>query len=235
VGSEAYSLRRAEKRSVSRENPLRIEPGETVLVLTDEFLVVTPKFTGLLLARARIMGEGLALTSARIDPTWYGKLHVAVTNNANAVVTLRHGEAFCTVGFGELGERIPKERYLTKKSVPFLGQTVLEYAPSHATPWKPARPESVALADLDRIVELFGPPFDIVKGSIYRVKEDIISWMEERWAPTALRDLKHSVWQEEIEVLKKSLDDQRRSTNYLIVTLLILVVGWLVALFFKGR
>ncbi|MCJ7502491.1 MAG: hypothetical protein MUP80_05465 [Acidobacteriia bacterium] len=246
VGNEAYSLRKAEKQTITRERPLKIDPGETVLVLTDEYIIVTPKHSGLVLCRARIMGEGLSQSSARVDPTWYGKLHVSLTNNTKAVITLPYREEFCTLGLTELAEPIPRERFLTRKLVPFLGQTTLDYLPRHAAQWRPAKPGAVVLDDLDGMVDLFGPPFDIVRGAVYKVKQDIIEWMEQRWAPNALRDLKAMIWQEEVETLKKALEhqqsahdkglaEQQRQTRYLLITLLLLVLGWLVALFFRGR
>ncbi|MBZ5564538.1 MAG: hypothetical protein LAP13_19235 [Acidobacteriia bacterium] len=235
VGTEAYSLRKAQKQLLSRENPLTIDPGETVLVLTTEFLVITPKFSGLVLARARVMGEGLSQTSARVDPTWYGKLHVPLTNNTKSVITLRPGEAFCTLGLTELEEAIPKARYLTRRTVPFLGQNTLEYLPSHATAWAPIKTEAVSLDDLDHIVDLFGPPFDVVRGAVHRVRKEIIEWMEQRWAPNALRDLKANIWQDEVETLKKTLEEQRKESRYLMITLILLVMSWIVALFFRGK
>jgi deoxycytidine triphosphate deaminase len=235
VGHEAYSLRKGEKQVLSGEHPLKIEPGETVLVLTHEYLIFTPKHCGLVLTRVRIMGEGLSQTSGRIDPTWYGRLYVSLTNNTRSVITLRQGEVFCTVAFAELAEPIPKELHLTRKTVPFLGQTALEYVPSHAAPWRPAKPGAVMLDDLDGTVDLFGPPFDIVRGAIHRVKQDIIDWMEQRWAPNALRELRSLIWKEEVEILKRSLEEQGRQTHQLLVALILLVIGWLVALFFRGK
>ncbi len=56
--------------------------------------------------------------------------------------------------------------------------------------------------------------------------------MEERWAPSALREIKYSLWQEEIEALKKGRDEQRRANYAIIGTLILGILGWLTAIFF---
>lgn len=192
--------------------------------------MLTPRYAALVLARARIMDEGVSQTSARVDPTWYGRLIVPLTNNTKTHITLRRGEPFCTLAFIELAEPISKEQFLSRKNVFFLGQMTLEYEPRHAVYWRPAKAETVTLSDLDHAVDLFGPPFDVVRGAIYRVKEDIIKWMEERWAPSALRDIKNSIWEGEIEALKKGREEQRRTNYAIIATLVVSVLGWLVAI-----
>ncbi len=129
VGEEAYSLRRAMKLKVSRDSPLSIEPGETVLILRHEYIVLSARFAALCVSRARIMNEGVSQTSAKVDPTWYGKLIVPLTNNTKRTLTLNYLVPFCALLFLQLDEAIPKSAFLNRKELPFLGQTTLDYVP----------------------------------------------------------------------------------------------------------
>lgn len=242
VGEEAYSLRRAAKLKISPESLLSIDPGETVLILTHEYIVLSPRYAALCISRARIMNEGVMQTSAKVDPTWYGKLIVPLTNNTKRILTFHHLQPFCALVFLQLDESIPKADFLNRKDLPFLGQVTLNYQPQHAFLWEPVVPDKVKDADVDRVVEMFGPPFDVIRGAVYQSRERIIKYMEQEWSVSALRDLKYSIWQEEIEALKKGREDEMRFLKGIFdrmnTAVLLAVLGWLAAivfLAFKGR
>ena len=162
IGDEAKLLRTGEEINIKEEKKLRIDPGDTVLVLTQEYVGLPLKISGIIEPRARLLFDGLAISATKVDPTWHGKLAVAIRNNSNNVQTLPHGESFCTLILNELDK--PVEKVLTKDRVSFLGQESLKSRPTHATPWAPRRAESVGEEDLDKIVNEFGPPFDVIRG-----------------------------------------------------------------------
>ena len=168
VGGEAYSLRKASKVKLDRDTPLKVEPGETVLILSHEYLVLSPAYAALCLSRARMMNEGVSQPPAKVDPTWFGKLIVPLTNNTKRILTLHYLEPFCTLLFLKLDEPIPRKCFLRRKDLPFLGQTGLDYIPRHAVVWQALTPEKVKEEDVDNVVDLFGPPFDVVRGAIHQ-------------------------------------------------------------------
>jgi len=236
VGEEARSLRKAVKVIINRDSPLTIEPGETVLILTHEYIVLSPGLAAMCVSRARIMNEGVSQNSAKVDPTWYGKLIVPLTNNSKRILTLNYLEPFCALLFLRLDEPIARNAFLNRKELRFLGQTTLEYVPPHAVVWEPVPPNKVKDEDVDRAVDLFGSPFDIIRGAVHQSRERIIKYMEEEWSVSALRDLKYSLWQEEIEALKKGRDEERRFIKGIFVSMIVAVflavLGWIAAIVF---
>lgn len=243
VGKQVQPLRRADKIEFTPESDsIKIDPGETVLVLTREFLALSPSFGAITLSRARIMNEGIALSSAKIDPTWYGCLVIPITNNSRRQFTLRQGDRFCTILVFELDVPIEIAQYLTRENTPHLGQATFQYEPRHAVPWEPKRPEAVRAEDMDEAVA-FGPPFDIVRGMFDRNRRDIVDYMEKQWGTKALRELKHSVWEEEFQqikqyrteeigLLKQQIDILRTHGRWqltLTVTLILAVLTWIAA------
>jgi len=236
VGDEAYSLRKAKKVKIARDSPLSIEPGETVLIMTHEYLVLSARYAALCVSRARIMNEGVSQTSAKVDPTWFGKLIVPVTNNTKRMLILSHLQPFCALLFLQLDEAIPRASFLNRKELAFLGQTSLEYSPTHAAVWQPLSPDKVKDEDVDNVVDLFRSPFDVLRGAIHQGRERIIKYMEEQWSPSALRDLKYSLWEQEIEALKKGRDDEIRFLKGIFVSMLVAVLlavlGWIGAVAF---
>jgi deoxycytidine triphosphate deaminase len=236
IGDEAYSLRKAKMVKISRDSPLSIEPGETVLILSHEYLVLSAGYAALCVSRARIMNEGVSQTSAKVDPTWFGKLIVPLTNNTKRTLILNYLQPFCALLFLQLNETIPRASFLNRKELPFLGQTTLEYSPPHAAVWQPLPPDKVKNEDVDNMVDLFGSPFDVVRGAVHQGRERIIKYMEEQWSPSALRDLKYSLWEQEIEALKKGRDDEIRFLKGIFVSMLVAVLlavlGWIGAVVF---
>jgi len=241
VGDQAYSLRRGVKQKLNEtEDTITIDPGETVLILTAEYVALSPRFASITLSRARIMNEGIALSSAKIDPTWHGRLVIPITNTSRSEFKLRRGTRFCTILFFELGSPIDPAQYLNRENTPHLGQNTFEYEPRHATTWQPKRAETVCTQDMDSAVA-FGPPFDIVRGMFDHSQRRIVDYMEKQWGTKALRDLKHSVWDEEFRQIKayreieiKLLKDQvevlktqGRHQLALIITLVVAVLGWI--------
>ena len=234
VGDEAYSLRRATKVKIGRDSPLSFDPGETVLILTHEYLVLSPRYAALCVSRARIMNEGVSQTSAKVDPTWFGKLIVPLTNNTKRTLILSYLQPFCALLFLQLDEAIPRASFLNRKELPFLGQTTLEYSPPHAAVWQPLSPDKVKDEDVDNVVDLFGSPFDILRGAIHQGRERIIKYMEEQWSPSALRDIKYSLWEQEIDALKKGRDKElsfiKKIFASMVVAVLLAVLGWIGAI-----
>ncbi len=97
--------------------------------------------------------------------------------------------------------------------------------------WQPVPSEKVKDEDVDNVVDLFGSPFDIIRGAIHQAQERIVKYMEEQWSPSALRDLKYALWEQEIEALKKGREDEMRFVKGIFASMLVAVflavLGWI--------
>lgn len=98
IGKQAYSLRKGERSfPLSRERAYGIEPRETVIVLTEEYIALPPSYSATVWPRFGMVSEGIFQSMVKIDPTWRGHLAVALTNVSPAVYPLCRGKAFATL------------------------------------------------------------------------------------------------------------------------------------------
>lgn len=219
IGDEAKLLRTGEEINVKKEKKLRINPGDTVLVLTQEYVGLSRKISGIVEPRARLLFNGLTISATKVDPTWYGKLGVTIRNNSSTVQALPHSTSFCTLIFSELDRQV--EKVLTIDRVPFLGQESLVSGPTHTIRWIPKRAESVSEEDLDKVVNEFGPPFDVIRGMYPLLMKKIRDFIEKEWGPHILRAYRHEATSEAFSVLKWF-------TAAVVMVLLIFALGWLI-------
>lgn len=218
IGDEAKLLRTGEEIEVKKGKKLKINPGDTVLVLTQEYIGLSRKISGVVEPRARLLFDGLTISATKVDPTWYGKLGVTIRNNSSTVQALPHSTSFCTLIFSELDRQV--EKVLTIDRVPFLGQESLVSGPTHATRWDPKRAESVGEEDLDKVVNEFGPPFDVIRGLFKLEEKRIKKYIEEDWGRHLLREFGH-------EATAKAFSHLKWVTSALVIALLGIVIAML--------
>jgi len=101
VGDVYLSLSKKAKFKLGSEGQLVIQPNETVLVITEEYLGLPKNKTigGIIESKVSVVSLGLSHVSTTLDNDWEGHLLVAITNHQAYPVTLRRGQPFCTVLF----------------------------------------------------------------------------------------------------------------------------------------
>jgi len=176
VGEEYLSLRDPEHpKELKGGEHFKIGPSETVLILTEEYTCLPKNIMGMIVPRARWIFEGTCIHSSRVEPTWYGRLLIGLTNQAKNPVSLERGERFCTCYFMEASET---KAVLTKDRVPFLGRTKIgriDFA--HVREQRLRAADRVELADIDKVVDLYGWPWDVARGMFFlnkRLLEDYV-------------------------------------------------------------
>ena len=209
VGEEYRSLRepRINKKLGEGEN-ICIGPGESILVLSEEYICLPKNIAAMIVPRARWIFEGTSICATRIDPTWYGKLLIVFTNLAKNPVELFRNESFCTCYFMRTsGVDTP----LTKDRVHFLGRTHIDRIEfSHATEQKLLLPEKVGKDDINKVVDLYGWPWDVVRGMFDLTLKEIIEYIEKETAPSIVEEATS-------ESIKRAFESQQRWMKILIV------------------
>jgi deoxycytidine triphosphate deaminase len=181
VGEQYVSLRNpSDVRELKEGESIKIEPGETVLILTREYIALPPNISGLVVPRARMIARGTMINATRIDPTWHGKLLVGFTNLLKYPTYLSYGEKFCTLIFIEC-TRVDKP--LTKRESPYLGRMRIEPLQPVISPEDLIPPEKVTWEDLESVVKTFRKPWDIVQGIIMKSMQETIEWIEREISP----------------------------------------------------
>ena len=182
VGDEYVSLRDPySTKRLQEDEHINVGPGETVLILTREYICLPRNMMAIIVPRATWIFEGTSICATRIEPTWFGKLVVAFTNLAKYPIALGWGEGFCTCYWMEVAE---VERALTKEVTPHLGRTkigTIKFA--HARPQPLVAPEAVTRQHLENTAEAYGTPWDIVQGAFVLTQKELRDWIEKEVAP----------------------------------------------------
>lgn len=162
IGEEYISLRDPyNTRSLKEGEPFIVNPGETALVLTEEYVCLPRNIMAMVVPSARWIFEGTAIYSSRIEPTWHGKLLIAVTNLGKQPIAFTRRRKFCTCYFMDTSET---EAVLSKKEVPHLGRTHAEVEFTHTRPQELLPPDKVDQTHIEKVVTLYGWPWDVVRG-----------------------------------------------------------------------
>lgn len=233
VGDEYVSLRKPEETKKLEEGQvIRIDPQETVLILTKEYLALPKNLMAMIVPRARWIFEGTLLNATRVDPTWHGKMLVGFTNTTKWSVTLGFGQPFCTCYFVKCTD---VENHLTKKNVPHLGRKKIgNLTFSFAQQQRLLRPTEYTNEHLDRIVDSFGYPWDVLQCAIERGKEETIYHLEREVAPDIVEQATLKVteraYKDLMDLHKEQLGMQRLLIRVLAGFVGVLGVGVVVAL-----
>lgn len=103
VGHQYASSIDAELYALNSDDQVIIKPGDVVLITTLEDISMPQNRTisAFITSKVSKVSKGLSHISTNIDPDWTGHLLIAIHNPSHNTVSLKHGEAFCTVNFLE--------------------------------------------------------------------------------------------------------------------------------------
>ena len=110
IGDEAFSCRTESRGSFAlgdKQNKNRwhwMQPGETVIVRTKEYIALPPCYSATVWPRFNFVREGIFQSMVKTDPTWYGQLGVALTNVSPADYPIWKGKRFGTLIIYELSQ-----------------------------------------------------------------------------------------------------------------------------------
>jgi deoxycytidine triphosphate deaminase len=221
VGNQYIKLKNPDE--VIESDKVVIDPGETVFILTKEYIALPKSVTGLVVPKARWIFEGLVTNATRVDPTWYGRLQIAVTNVSKDVITIPEGEGLWSIYFIESYE---VDGELDTVRSPSLGREKL--SPLRTTYHRPQRlllPEQVTLDVLNEIVETYGKPWDVVRGVIKIAKDEVVEYVDYEKAPNILEEAKK-------EAYEKAFNTMMTWLKLLIGSIIALIVAGIVRMFF---
>lgn len=109
IGRDVVSVRSSER--IRSPLPYDLEPGETIIVLTSEFIALPPHYAATVWPRFSLVREGIFQSMVKIDPTWFGHLAVAMNNFSPRIFTLKQGMPFGTLILYGLSSRTDMDLY----------------------------------------------------------------------------------------------------------------------------
>lgn len=121
IGEQYVSLTgKPTLKDVAAGRTLRIEPGESVTLVSREYIGLPQNIAGMVFSKVSWLERGLSQISTYIHPGFYGHLMETLMNVSSKVVELDYGSAFCQLIFLEVADAKADERYTGERR----GQTV---------------------------------------------------------------------------------------------------------------
>lgn len=87
-------------------NTVKIDPQETISVLTNEYVETDGETCALIFPRLSLVDVGLALLPTYVDPYWSGILQMTLVNNTNKSINVNVGEAIGVIFFQAIDETV---------------------------------------------------------------------------------------------------------------------------------
>ncbi len=232
VGEEYVSLRDPENpKPLKAGDQIRIGPSETVLILTQEYVCLPKNVLAMVVPKATWIFEGASLSATRIDPTWHGKLLIGLTNLAKNPVALNYKEEFCTCYFMEATET---EKVLTRDTVKHLGrERIGSINLAHARQQTLLSPDRVTKDNIDKVVELYGWPWDVVRGMFELTKKEIGYWIEKEVTSDIVGEATSEAERRAFNELKTLYKEQNNLLKLLVIGVLTIFGGALIAYLFN--
>lgn len=125
VGDEVLALRTKQRISISKKKEIIMKPSDIFLVMTQEYIGLPRDFAGSVMPRFCFVREGIIQSMTKIDPTWFGKIAVAIINHSGKPFQLIQGHPFCTLVIHRLDKSCSK--VLNSRDTPALGKESIEY------------------------------------------------------------------------------------------------------------
>lgn len=186
VGPEAWSARQ-QYAVLEEKKPFLILPGDSVAVLTEEFVGLPKTWAATVLPKFGFVLRGVIQNMVKIDPTWCGRLVIVLRNNANSAIPIKRGQAFSTLVLYRLETPCSEEnvlrpvaeevglRGILEKYLPSIRKELQEVGATAAQ-----TPEKIGQEDLDQVAKEWGPPFYHVAGIPKMVEDRISKAVQER-------------------------------------------------------
>jgi deoxycytidine triphosphate deaminase len=111
VGREYKSLTTGEQGDITEDKPLIIEPGETVAVVSKEYIGLPQNIIGIITSKMSLLVRGIPHMSTRADPGFYGRIVQIFTNVSTERIELKYEEPFCHIIFLRTDKYLPELRY----------------------------------------------------------------------------------------------------------------------------
>lgn len=141
---DCYDLRKSDNKYI-------INPGETIVILTNEKIKLNGKYACLIVPRISMSEVGIVVTTAYVDPYYNGLLRLHLSNMSDKAFELKFLEVVAQCFFFELSDFV-SETFLENFSVKsvFFGQTWQGILSSDRNPF-PIKKESANIDKLSNV------------------------------------------------------------------------------------
>jgi len=168
----------AKERKIEGGIKLRIEPFESVLVISMEYIALPRDKMAIMLPRARAIQRGLLIHTTRVHPTWHGKLAFVIANLSRRPIEIETGAqiASMVVLKAEEGGALPPREDLGRES---LHVDLRRLTERPAQPKDPIIELEEVMKDIEELAEKYGPPFNIIADGIKKRFEELYKVINE--------------------------------------------------------